>query len=52
MFIAPKLLGGTGSRPLTGGAGFPDLDRAAKALDMSWEASGEDLLVRARMREW
>jgi diaminohydroxyphosphoribosylaminopyrimidine deaminase/5-amino-6-(5-phosphoribosylamino)uracil reductase len=52
VFIAPKLLGGEGARPLAGGTGFPDLDHAARALDMSWEASGEDLLVRARMREW
>jgi diaminohydroxyphosphoribosylaminopyrimidine deaminase/5-amino-6-(5-phosphoribosylamino)uracil reductase len=43
VFIAPKLLGGEGSRPLAGGKGFPD---------MNHEASGEDLLVRARMREW
>lgn len=52
VFIAPKLLGGKGSRPLAGGTGFPDLDHAATALEMSWEASGEDLLVWARMREW
>jgi diaminohydroxyphosphoribosylaminopyrimidine deaminase / 5-amino-6-(5-phosphoribosylamino)uracil reductase len=52
VFIAPKLLGGEGSRPLAGGVGFPDLDHSATALAMSWEASGEDLLVRARLREW
>ncbi len=51
-FVAPKLLGGAGSRPLLGGQGAPDLERAERALAMSWEASGEDLLIRARMREW
>jgi len=52
IFIAPKLLGGAGARPLAGGTGAADLDVAERALDMSWEASGDDLLVRARMREW
>jgi diaminohydroxyphosphoribosylaminopyrimidine deaminase/5-amino-6-(5-phosphoribosylamino)uracil reductase len=52
IFIAPKLLGGEGSRPLAGGRGAPDLEHAERALAMSWEASGEDLLVRARLREW
>ena len=32
--------------------GAPDLETAKRALAMSWEASGDDLLVRARMREW
>ncbi len=52
IFIAPKLLGGADSRPLAGGRGAPDLEQAEEALAMSWEASGDDLLVRARMREW
>lgn len=52
VFVAPKLLGGADSRPLAAGAGFPDLDHAARALSLDCEPSGEDLLVRARMREW
>ena len=45
-------LGGAGARPLAGGRGAPDLEQAERALAMSWEASGDDLLVRARLREW
>ncbi len=52
IFIAPKLLGGEGSRPLAAGRGAPDLEHAERALSMDWEASGDDLLVRARLREW
>ncbi len=51
-FVAPKLLGGADSRPLLGGHGAADLEQAERALEMSWEASGEDLLISARMREW
>ncbi len=52
LFVAPKLLGGTGARPLAGGEGAASLQAAAVALSMEWEPSGEDLLIRARMREW
>jgi diaminohydroxyphosphoribosylaminopyrimidine deaminase / 5-amino-6-(5-phosphoribosylamino)uracil reductase len=52
LFIAPLLLGGTESRPLLGGEGAPRIDAAQRALAVDWERSGEDLLIRARMREW
>lgn len=52
LFIAPKLLGGADARPLAGGTGAPSLAGAEPALAMQCEASGDDLLIRARMREW
>ena len=35
-----------------GGAGAGGIEAAERALAVEWERSGEDLLVRARMREW
>ena len=52
LFVAPKLLGGASARPLLGGAGASRLADAEQALSMESEAIGEDLLIRARMREW
>jgi diaminohydroxyphosphoribosylaminopyrimidine deaminase/5-amino-6-(5-phosphoribosylamino)uracil reductase len=52
LFIAPKLLGGDGARPLAGGRGAGSLAGAERALAMECERSGDDLLIRARMREW
>jgi diaminohydroxyphosphoribosylaminopyrimidine deaminase/5-amino-6-(5-phosphoribosylamino)uracil reductase len=52
LFIAPLVLGGTGARPLAGGEGAARIADATPALAMEWERSGEDLLVRARLREW
>ena len=46
------MLGGTGARPLAGGEGVALIADATPALAMEWERSGEDLLVRARLREW
>ena len=52
LFVAPKLLGGEGARPLLGGRGIDRLAEAERALAFEWEPSGEDLLLVARMREW
>lgn len=52
LFIAPKLLGGADARPLAGGRGASSLAGAERALAMECEPSGDDLLIRARMREW
>jgi diaminohydroxyphosphoribosylaminopyrimidine deaminase / 5-amino-6-(5-phosphoribosylamino)uracil reductase len=52
LFIAPLVLGGAGARPLFAG---PDADRitdAQRPLAMDCEGCGEDLLVRARLREY
>lgn len=52
IFHAPILLGGSAARPLVGGAGAGGIEAAERALAVDWERSGDDLLVRARMREW
>ena len=52
LFIAPIVLGGAGARPLAGGEGAALIADATPALAMDCERSGEDLLVRARLREW
>jgi diaminohydroxyphosphoribosylaminopyrimidine deaminase/5-amino-6-(5-phosphoribosylamino)uracil reductase len=52
LFIAPILLGGAGARPLVAGEGAARIADATPALAVDTERSGEDLLVRARLREW
>lgn len=52
LFIAPIVLGGAESRPLLGGRGAASIAEAERALAVDAERSGEDLLVRARLREW
>jgi diaminohydroxyphosphoribosylaminopyrimidine deaminase/5-amino-6-(5-phosphoribosylamino)uracil reductase len=52
LFIAPIVVGGTLARPPIAGSGASMLPDAIVAGDMSWERSGEDLLVRARLGEW
>jgi diaminohydroxyphosphoribosylaminopyrimidine deaminase / 5-amino-6-(5-phosphoribosylamino)uracil reductase len=52
LFVAPVVLGGAEARPLAAGEGAGSLDAAERALAMDWERSGDDLLIRARLREW
>lgn len=52
LFYAPILLGGVDAQPMLGGSGASRIDEVDPALEVSWEASGGDLLVKARMREW
>jgi diaminohydroxyphosphoribosylaminopyrimidine deaminase/5-amino-6-(5-phosphoribosylamino)uracil reductase len=52
LFIAPIVIGGAGARPLAAGTGAARIAEAIPALDMEWERSGSELLVRARLREW
>lgn len=52
LFYAPLLLGGAESRPLLGGRGPDRIAGAERALAVEWQPSGEDMLARARMREW
>jgi diaminohydroxyphosphoribosylaminopyrimidine deaminase/5-amino-6-(5-phosphoribosylamino)uracil reductase len=51
LFIAPILLGGEG-RPLYEGAGARRVQAATRPLAVETGRSGEDILVRARIREW
>ena len=52
LFVAPIVLGGAGDRPLAAGEGAGAIADAARALEIGCERSGEDLLIRARLREW
>jgi diaminohydroxyphosphoribosylaminopyrimidine deaminase/5-amino-6-(5-phosphoribosylamino)uracil reductase len=52
LFIAPLVVGGGEAPPIAAGAGAGTIEAAERALAMEWEASGDDLLVRARLREW
>jgi diaminohydroxyphosphoribosylaminopyrimidine deaminase/5-amino-6-(5-phosphoribosylamino)uracil reductase len=52
LFIAPIVLGGSSARPIVGGLGASAIEGAERALAVDSEPVGEDLLVRARMREW
>jgi diaminohydroxyphosphoribosylaminopyrimidine deaminase/5-amino-6-(5-phosphoribosylamino)uracil reductase len=52
LFIAPVVLGGRGARGVAEGEGTARVADAHRALATEWERSGDDLLVRARLREW
>ncbi len=52
LFIAPVLLGGMGSRPAVAGRERETIAAAHRAQSVSWAASGDDLLISARMRGW
>jgi diaminohydroxyphosphoribosylaminopyrimidine deaminase / 5-amino-6-(5-phosphoribosylamino)uracil reductase len=52
LFVAPMVVGGMHARPLIAGSGATMLPDATPAKTMDWERSGEDLLIRARLREW
>ncbi len=52
MFIAPVVIGGEAARPVIAGRGAARIADATAALDVRWERSNGDLLVRARLREW
>jgi hypothetical protein len=40
------------ARPLIAGNGAMMLPDATAAASMDWERSGDDLLIRARLRDW
>ena len=52
LFLAPMLLGGSSARDPLEGEGVERISEAMKALTMSCESIGEDLLISARLREW
>jgi len=51
LFLAPLLLGGAARDPLEG-EGVQRIAEAVRALTMSCESVGGDLLISARLREW
>jgi hypothetical protein len=46
------VVGGMLARPVIAGTGAMMLADAIVAKEMTWARSGDDLLVRARLREW
>ncbi len=50
VFVAPTVLGA--GLPLARGTGFERVADAIEPLTVEWERSGEDMLARARLREW
>jgi diaminohydroxyphosphoribosylaminopyrimidine deaminase/5-amino-6-(5-phosphoribosylamino)uracil reductase len=52
LFLAPMILGGRTARDPIEGEGAELIADAVKALTLSCERVGEDLLVAARMKEW
>jgi diaminohydroxyphosphoribosylaminopyrimidine deaminase/5-amino-6-(5-phosphoribosylamino)uracil reductase len=52
LFVAPVLLGGADARPVAAGTGATTVEAAERALALEVERSGEDALIRARVREW
>jgi diaminohydroxyphosphoribosylaminopyrimidine deaminase/5-amino-6-(5-phosphoribosylamino)uracil reductase len=52
LFLAPLLLGGSAARDPLEGEGVERISEALRALTMSCESVGEDLLITARLREW
>jgi diaminohydroxyphosphoribosylaminopyrimidine deaminase / 5-amino-6-(5-phosphoribosylamino)uracil reductase len=52
LFLAPLLLGGRTARDPLEGEGVERISDALRALTFDCERIGEDLLIRARLREW
>ena len=51
LFVAPMLLGGGGMDPAIG-EGVARIADAQRALDLTCDTVGEDVLLTARLREW
>ena len=52
LFLAPLLLGGSAARDPLEGEGVERISDALRALTMSCDKVGGDLLISARLREW
>jgi diaminohydroxyphosphoribosylaminopyrimidine deaminase/5-amino-6-(5-phosphoribosylamino)uracil reductase len=52
LFVAPVLLGAGGARAVLEGEGAKRIAEGTRPLAVSHETVGEDLLTRARLREW
>ncbi|HEY6771018.1 MAG TPA: bifunctional diaminohydroxyphosphoribosylaminopyrimidine deaminase/5-amino-6-(5-phosphoribosylamino)uracil reductase RibD [Solirubrobacterales bacterium] len=52
LFIAPVLVGATEARAVLEGEGVTRIAEGARPLATSFEQVGEDILIRARLREW
>ena len=52
LFLAPLILGGRTARDPLEGEGVEAIADAVRALTLTCDRVGEDLLVSARIREW
>ncbi|HVE67277.1 MAG TPA: bifunctional diaminohydroxyphosphoribosylaminopyrimidine deaminase/5-amino-6-(5-phosphoribosylamino)uracil reductase RibD [Solirubrobacteraceae bacterium] len=52
LFLAPLVLGGRSARATLEGEGAESIADAVRALTLTCESVGDDLLVSARVREW
>lgn len=52
LFVAPIVIGGRGARAVIEGEGATGIDQAQRALAIDWSPVGDDLLVKARLKEW
>lgn len=52
LFVAPLLVGATEARAVLEGEGARRIAEGLRPLAMEHETIGEDLLIRARLREW
>jgi diaminohydroxyphosphoribosylaminopyrimidine deaminase/5-amino-6-(5-phosphoribosylamino)uracil reductase len=52
LFVAPVIVGGSTARDPLEGAGVERIAEAARALTLDCDRVADDVLIRARMREW
>jgi diaminohydroxyphosphoribosylaminopyrimidine deaminase/5-amino-6-(5-phosphoribosylamino)uracil reductase len=52
LFVAPVLVGAAQARAVLEGEGVARIAEGVRPLETRFESVGEDLLVRARLREW
>jgi diaminohydroxyphosphoribosylaminopyrimidine deaminase/5-amino-6-(5-phosphoribosylamino)uracil reductase len=52
LFVAPIIVGGRTARDPLEGAGAERISDALRALEVTCEGSGDDVLITARLREW
>jgi diaminohydroxyphosphoribosylaminopyrimidine deaminase/5-amino-6-(5-phosphoribosylamino)uracil reductase len=52
LFLAPVLVGSAAARAVLEGEGVARIADGVRPLETSFEPVGEDMLVRARLREW
>jgi diaminohydroxyphosphoribosylaminopyrimidine deaminase/5-amino-6-(5-phosphoribosylamino)uracil reductase len=52
LFVAPIVLGGRTARGALEGEGAEAIAEATSALTLDVERVGEDVLIRARLKEW
>jgi diaminohydroxyphosphoribosylaminopyrimidine deaminase/5-amino-6-(5-phosphoribosylamino)uracil reductase len=52
LFLAPIILGGRAARDPLEGEGVEQISEALRALTVEYERSADDILIKARVKEW